>query len=126
MGRLWFGRRRQTGSAEPPSSVLPTVDDGALRWVIGDTWRDAVVVFWRPSCPPCYAMTPALERLAADFPTLMVVQADVDVARGATDRYDVVVVPTAIRFHHRRPAAASAGVTAYEELLDRLFLSPPA
>ncbi|MDQ3066822.1 MAG: thioredoxin family protein [Actinomycetota bacterium] len=91
----------------------------------GDSCRDAVVVFWRSSSAPCCAMTPAFERLARDFPALTVVRIDMHAAPRAAERYDVVSVPTAIRFHHRVPAVAGVGVMAYEELLDRLCLSPP-
>jgi thiol-disulfide isomerase/thioredoxin len=126
VGPLWFTKRRWRLTAHPPSSILPAIDERALGWVTGHDCRDSVVVFWRGSCAPCYAMASAFERLDRDFPALIVVQLDVDRAPRAFDRCDVVAVPAVIRFHHRAPAVASVGVIAYEDLRERLCLSPPA
>lgn len=106
--------------------MLAVVDERTLHSVTGDRCRDSVVVFWRASCAPCYAMTPAFERLDRDFPALTVAQLDVDAAPRAVRCYDVEFVPTVIRFHHRSPVVACVGVTGYEELLERLCLTPLA
>ena len=58
-----------------------------------------VVDFYADWCPPCRMMTPALERLAAEFEgKLTIGKIDVDVNQDIAIRYGVMAMPTLALF----------------------------
>jgi len=58
-----------------------------------------VVDFYADWCPPCRMMTPALERLAAEFEgRLMIGKIDVDVNQDIAIQYGVMAMPTLALF----------------------------
>ncbi len=78
-----------------------------------------VVDFTADWCPPCRAMKPVLEELAAERPDLKFVAVDVDDQPELAARYGVLSMPT-IRSPGRKSARAAG-----ESASVRMTLMPP-
>ncbi len=81
-----------------------TFDDDVLR-----ASRPVVVDFWAPWCGPCRAVTPVLERLAAETDRVDFVSIDIDASPRAASRYDVLSLPTVMLFHGGAPQETIIG-----------------
>ena len=79
------------------------------------------VDFWAVWCPPCRAMEPAVERLAAKYSGKMAFgKVNTDEAPEIATRYDVLSIPTFMTFKNGRPLEATVGAVG-EVALDRLI-----
>jgi thioredoxin 1 len=62
-----------------------------------------LVDFWAAWCPPCRAMHPILDELAAERDDLRVVGLDVDAHQAIAAKYGVLSMPTFMVFRHGEP-----------------------
>ena len=53
-----------------------------------------VVDFWAAWCPPCRAIEPVLEKLAADHPEITILKLDADENPDAVTAYGAMALPT--------------------------------
>jgi thioredoxin 2 len=76
-----------------------------------------VVDMWAPWCAPCRAVSPALERLAAEMAgRVKLVKVNVDAAQGLARRFRVQAVPTLLLMHDGKVVAEQAGAAPVEVL----------
>jgi thioredoxin 1 len=68
-----------------------------------------LVKFTAGWCPPCKAMQPAVEALAADRKDLLVLSVDVDSEQQVAQRYGVRAVPTLMTFKDGKPVSQRVG-----------------
>ncbi|HEU4973560.1 MAG TPA: thioredoxin [Baekduia sp.] len=68
-----------------------------------------LVDFWAAWCPPCRAMHPILEALAAERDDLRIVSVDVDAEQELAARYGVLSMPTFMVFRHGEPVLRLVG-----------------
>ena len=77
-----------------------------------------MVDFWAPWCPPCRALAPTIEALAAERPDIVVGKLDVDDHPSIAERYGVSGIPTVLVFRNGELAARSVGLVPLSTLRD--------
>jgi thioredoxin 1 len=72
--------------------------------------QDVLVDFWAEWCGPCHAVSPVLEKIAAEREgELKLVKVNIDEEQELAMRYGVQSIPTMILFKGGEPAAAAIG-----------------
>ena len=74
-------------------------DGPALKGAIQGN-ETVLVDFWAEWCAPCRAMSPLIDRLAAEFPNVRIVKVDAQAHDNLLEEYDVQSLPT-IQVYHR-------------------------
>lgn len=97
------------GRMSTASSPLPTVTDADFAAEVLEADRPVLVDFTAAWCPPCRAMEPILEALAAARDDLRVVQVDVDAEQVTAARYGVLSMPTFVLFRDGAPVGTLIG-----------------
>ncbi len=83
--------------------------------------RPVFVDFWAVWCPPCKAMEPVVDRLAAKYSDKVVFgKLNTDEQSDIATRYDVQSIPTFMVFKNGRPVDTAIGAVG-ELALDRLI-----
>ncbi len=75
-----------------------------------------VVDFFATWCGPCKMLAPILEEAESAHPEIAFYKLDVDESPDLARDYDVMGVPTLIKFQNGEVAAASVGLVPREEL----------
>src|SRR5262249_11067638 len=91
------------------SNVVTLTADNFDALALGSE-KVAVVDFWATWCPPCRALAPAIQALAAERPDLRVGKVDVDQHPELADRYGVTSIPTVLVFRGGQVAGQSIGL----------------
>ena len=69
-----------------------------------------LVDFWAEWCGPCHAVSPVLEKIAAERDgALKLVKVNIDEEQGLAQRYGIASIPTMILFKDGEPSAAAIG-----------------
>jgi thioredoxin 1 len=86
-----------------------------------------LVDFWAEWCGPCHAVSPVLEKIAAERAgELRLVKVNIDEEQALAQRYGVMSIPTMILFKDGEPAAAAVGAQPKGALERSLGLEPVA
>jgi len=97
------------------------VDETSFAAEVLESDRPVLVDFGAKWCGPCRALTPVLERLAAErAETVKVARVDVDDAPALVVRYGIRSTPTVAVFRHGEKTAQHVGLTTKERLLKLL------
>lgn len=100
---------------------LPLLDPARFDREVLAADRPVLVDFYADWCPPCRAMTPILERLAADLgERARIVKVDVDQAPELARRYNVRSIPTMIVFSGGQPVDVQVGAVPGSVLAGKL------
>ena len=84
-----------------------------------------IVDFWAEWCGPCHAVSPVLDRIAAErSDELKLVKVNIDEEQGLAMRYGITSIPTILLFKDGEPAAAAIGAQPKQMLEKALGLEP--
>ena len=94
--------------------------------VIEGSRETAVLVdFWAEWCGPCHAVSPVLEKIAAEREgSLRLVKLNIDENQETAQTYGVMSIPTMILFKDGEPAAATIGARPKGDIEKQLGLEP--
>ena len=83
------------------------------------------VDFWAEWCGPCHAVSPVLERIAAEREgQLKLVKVNIDENQNLAGRFGVMSIPMMILFKEGEPAAATVGARPKGDIERQLGLEP--
>jgi thioredoxin 1 len=89
--------------------ALASVTDATFQTEVLDAAGTVVVDFWAEWCPPCHALEPILEQVAAQHPQLTIVKLDADVNEESALRYGALSLPTLKVFRRGEVIATMIG-----------------
>ena len=96
------------------------VTDDTFEQVIADS-RPVLVDFWATWCPPCRAIAPVLEQLAAESNGKYVIgKLDVDQNQRTAARFQVESIPTLLIFKNGRQVDRLVGAHPRQTILQHL------
>jgi len=110
------------------SNPLPTEGETMIEKVHQADFQEKVlksetpvlVDFYADWCPPCRAMAPVLERLAAETPSAKIVKVNVDHNPDLAAQYGIASIPTLIVFRDGRPVERHVGMADVGKLSQML------
>ncbi len=80
-----------------------------------------LVDFWAPWCGPCKALTPTVEKLAAELEgKVKFAKCDIDQNRDIAGKYAIMSIPTLLIFHQGQVADQLIGLVQKDKILDKL------
>jgi thioredoxin len=89
--------------------------------------KPVIVDFWAEWCGPCHAVSPVLDRIAAEREDeLRLVKVNVDEEQELMVRYGIQSIPTIILFKDGAPAGAAVGAQPKGAIERALGLEPVA
>lgn len=80
-----------------------------------------LVDFWAPWCGPCKALTPTVEKLAAELEgKVKVVKCNIDASPEIAGQYSIMSIPTLLVFHKGAVASQLIGLVQKDKIMDKL------
>jgi len=89
--------------------ALNPVTNNTFTAEVLESEQPVVVDFWAAWCPPCRAMNPILDELAAERDDLKIVSVDADTEQELAVQYGVLGLPTFVVFENGAPVASLVG-----------------
>jgi thioredoxin 1 len=91
----------------------------------GSRETPVLVDFWAEWCGPCHAVSPVLDKIAAEREgKLRLVKLNIDENQETAQTYGVMSIPTMILFKDGEPAAATIGARPKGDIEKQLGLEP--
>ena len=80
-----------------------------------------LVDFWAPWCGPCKALTPTVEKIAAEVEgKVKVVKCNIDQSQDIAGRYSIMSIPTLLVFHKGQVVEQLIGLVKPDKIMDKL------
>lgn len=77
--------------------------------------------FWAPWCGPCKALTPAVEKVAAQTEgKVKVMKCNVDECQDIAGRYSIMSIPTLLVFNKGEVSAQIVGLVRPDKIMEKL------
>ena len=102
------------------TTAIPTVTAATFTAEVLEADRPVLVDFTAAWCPPCRAMTPVLEGIAADRDDLRIVQVDVDTEQTVAAEHGILSMPTFVLFRDGREVQRLVGARPRRRLESEL------
>lgn len=99
---------------------MPTnVTDGSFEADVIQSSAPVLVDFWAEWCPPCHAIAPSLEEIAAELEgSVKIAKLNVDDNPRTAVKYGVRSLPTLIMFKNGEPISLQIGAAPKSRLSD--------
>ncbi len=102
---------------------MTAVTESTFEQEVLQSDKPVIVDFWAEWCGPCHAISPVLDRIAAERSgELKVVKVNIDEEQGLAMRYGIASIPTVVLFKDGEPAAAAVGAQPKQALEKSLGL----
>ena len=108
---------------------IDAVTDATFTTEVLESEKPVLVDFTAAWCPPCRAMNPILDEIAADRDDLRIVKLDVDENQAVAAQYSVLSMPTFMLFQAGRPIQTLVGSRPRKRLeleLEQALVQEPA
>jgi len=100
------------------------VTEATFEQEVLESEKPVLVDFWAEWCGPCHAVSPVLDRIAAEREDeLKLVKVNIDEQPELAQRFGVASIPTMILFKDGEPAAAAIGAQPKSSLERSLGLA---
>jgi thioredoxin 1 len=107
------------GSAGTHQAIDVTEADFAQKVLASD--QPVMVDFWASWCPPCVALAPTVEEIAAEYAgRAKVAKVNVDEAQGLATEYEISAIPTLLFFHDGAVIERVVGPESKRQLTQKL------
>ena len=108
---------------------MQEINDDAFTVEVLESDKPVLVDFTAAWCPPCRAMNPILDEIAASRDDLRIVKLDVDDNQTIAAQYGVMSMPTFMLFNHGAPVQTLVGSRPSKRLeleLEQALVQEPA
>ncbi len=80
-----------------------------------------LVDFWAPWCGPCKALTPTIDKLAAELDgKVKIVKLNIDESPEIAGKYSIMSIPTLLIFDKGNVSEQLVGLVQKEKIIDKL------
>lgn len=84
---------------------------------ISNSQKPVLVDFWMFNCPPCFLISPILEKIAGDFKEkIILAKVNLDTAPQTTQKYGINMAPIVILFKEGKPISGFIGARPENEI----------
>jgi thioredoxin 1 len=108
---------------------IDSVTDATFTAEVLESDKPVLVDFTAAWCPPCRAMSPILDEIAASRDDLRIVKLDVDDNQSVAAQYSVLSMPTFMLFENGQPIQTLVGSRPRKRLeseLEQALVQEPA
>jgi len=113
-----------TGSNEQDSQPINITDQTFEREVLKTTGSPVLVDCWAPWCPPCRAIAPLLDQLAAESNgSYRIAKVNVDENPQISSRFQIASIPTMLIFKDGKLIDRLIGAHPKQTIAERLRLA---
>ena len=120
---------RRTPRSTLDGMSLHAVTQSNFTAEVLESSKPVLVDFTAAWCPPCRAMNPILDQMAADRDDIKIVSVDVDNEQELASQWGVMGMPTFILFHNGAPIQQLVGSRPRKRLeseLEQALVEQPA